>query len=365
MLQIRRLKTKHDPKIKGGIMEKKLWVAAWLLFLGHACVAWGGPILDTVSKVPSNLATPLGLQSGTVQKLTGIICYDVRSGNPQDCGFDISITGLHQPETTAENNGGHTHDFADHDVGLLSAVVPFTTVPTPFLQGQTNFDTVIVSHRIPEVSGKIDTLLNLRVPPGWVTVSPESCTGDRTSWCFFTTIDVGLPNDVRLPRFMSLPDGPPFYRKARNPDLAHEDAVAFSGTADAIFYLIAIAEKYNELSTKVLGINDMSLVRGGLFDWKASRELAKQFNFTPIIFKKPHDFHRVGATADINKDNGDCTQNFDLYIAVNAIMPSDLVSFFPPRDFPSAGRFLCETTNQNSIHIDLDVAPPPPPSPFQ
>jgi len=37
-------------------------------------------------KFPSDLATPLGPQSNTVQKLTGIACYDARSGTLHDCG---------------------------------------------------------------------------------------------------------------------------------------------------------------------------------------------------------------------------------------------------------------------------------------
>lgn len=316
------------------------------LLLGVSELAYGGPILETVSKVPSNLITPLGPQSGTVQKLTSIACYDAGSGNLQDCGFDFTITGLTQPASDVANNGGHTHDLSTHPVGVLSIIAPILAGPSRSLAGQTSFDVFVVSHTIPEVSGKIDTVLNLRVPPGWHTVSPESCDGGGTSWCFNTTIDVGVSG------LTNLPDGNPLYTKVRGGSPQHTDAVAYSGTADAVFYLTAIAELYNQLSNSVLSVNDMSLVKGGLFDIKN--------NYTV-----PHRTHRTGQSADINKTQGDCVQNFDLLMAVNFIMPAEGISFFDQRQFPSAGRFLCETTNQNDIHIDFDVVPPPPPSPFQ
>ena len=94
------------------------------------------------------------------------------------------------------------------------------------------------------------------MPPGWHTVSPESCDATKTSWCFKTTIDVGVSG------LTSLPGGVPSYKKVRNPDKAHTDAVAFFGTPDAIFYLGAIAELYNRLSNNVLSVNDMSLIKG-------------------------------------------------------------------------------------------------------
>ncbi|MGH7948170.1 MAG: hypothetical protein ACREQF_02975, partial [Candidatus Binataceae bacterium] len=68
--------------------------AVLTIALVHAGPAWSGEIRETVSKFPSNLATPLGPQSNTVRKLTGIACYDFSSGSLQDCGFDMTIRGL-------------------------------------------------------------------------------------------------------------------------------------------------------------------------------------------------------------------------------------------------------------------------------
>jgi hypothetical protein len=184
------------------------------------------------------------------------------------------------------------------------------------------------------------------VPPGWRTVSPESCDGGGTSWCFATTIDVGVPG------LTSLPDVSPFYVKVRGGAPQHQDAAAFFGTADTIFSLIEIADEYSDMTTRLLSVNDMSLPKGGLFDINSN-------------YATPHTWHRVGQSADINKPLGTtCRDNYDLKIAVNFVMPAEAGSFFAKRrGFPSAGRFLCESNG--NIHIDFDVVPPPPPSPFQ
>jgi len=204
-------------------MNTRSLAAVLTIVLVHAGPAWSGEIRETVSKFPSDLETPLGPQSNVVQKLTSIACYDVGSGNLQDCGFDMTIMGLTPQASDVANNGGHNHTFAAHPVGNLSIVDPIIAGPSRSLAGQTAFDVFIISHEIPEVGGKIDTLLNLRVPPGGRTVSPESCDGGRTSWCFVTTIDVGVPG------LMSLPDGSPFYIKVRGGSPAHRDGSPISG----------------------------------------------------------------------------------------------------------------------------------------
>ena len=325
-------------------MKRKTCARLFAALLIAPGLAWAGPIFETASKVPSKLATPLGPQSGdTVQKLTSIACYDVSSGNLQDCGFDFTITGLHPPVADGANNGGHTHGGA-RPLGDLQIIAPITSGRSTSLAGQTAFDVFVVSHSIPEVSGKIDTVLNLRVHPGSHTVSPESCDATQTSWCFFTTIDVGVSG------LTNLPDGSPFYVKLRGGAPQHQDEVAYFGTSDAISNLTAIAEIYNDLSNNLLSVNDMSLPKGGLFDINSD-------------YATPHIWHRVGQSADINTTQGGCRVNYDLQIAVALVMPAEAGSFFAKRQFPSSGRFLCEANG--NIHLDFDVVPPPPPSPFQ
>jgi hypothetical protein len=75
-------------------MSTRSLAAVLTIGLVHAGPAWSGEIRETVSKFPSNLRTPVGPQSNTVQKFTGIACYDARNGTLQDCGFDMTVVGL-------------------------------------------------------------------------------------------------------------------------------------------------------------------------------------------------------------------------------------------------------------------------------
>lgn len=275
---------------------------------------------------------------------TRIACYDFRSGTLQDCGFDMRIRGLTPEASDVANNGGHNHNPDTHPAGKLRIVKPILAGPSNFLEGQTAFSIFHISHEMPEVSGKIDTLLNLRVPPGWHTVSPESCDASRTSWCFVTTIDIGVPG------LMSLPNGSPFYVKARGGAPNHEDAAAFFGTADAISNLTKIADQFSDMTDGLLSVNDMSLPKGGLFDIFSN-------------YAQPHTTHRTGQSADINQAvHGNCRVAYDVKLAVNFVMPAEAGSFFAKRQFPSSGRFLCKANG--NIHIDFDVVLPPL-SPFQ
>jgi hypothetical protein len=326
-------------------MNAKSIAAVLAIALVHAAPVWGDDeILETVSVLPSNMPTPLGPRTNVVRKRTYIACYDISTGTLNDCSFDMTIRGLTPQATDPVNNGGHNHDFDTHPVGSLSIVSPFVTGPSRSQAGQTLSNVFSVSHEMPIVSGKIDVRLNLRVPPGWRTVFPRSCDATQTSWCFLTTIDVGVPD------LTSLPDGSPFYVKIRRGAPNHEDSAAYFGTADAISNLSAIAETYSDMTTLLLSVNDMSLPRGGVFDHRST-------------FNPPHVWHRTGQSADINKPAGqDCRNAYDIKVAVMFVMPPEAGSFFATRrGFPSAGRFLCETANDNNIHIDFDVVPPPSP----
>jgi hypothetical protein len=313
---------------------KTILLCALAVLCTQTGLAWGAPILATASTIPSDLNTPL-TTPGKVNMYTNIACTDASTGNFVSCGYDFSITGLKQPDTDPANNGVHTHAGA-HPVGTLKEIWPVPGNPVTSLNGYTQNTQVVISHQIPDVSGKIETVLNLRVPPGWHTVYPESCNGDGTSWCFNTTVDVGL-------NLTPLPDAPGLYTKARKQNataLAHTDAVAFYGTDSALRNLTSIADWYNWLTLRTLSINDMSLIKGGLFDVYA--------NYSP-----PHHDHRTGESADINKDNGDCTKNKALLLAVLIAMPPEPYTFYANRKLPSFGHFLCETSNSNNIHIDL------------
>lgn len=327
-------------------MSKLYWVQAvfWVTALASfAGTSWGGAILSTTESSPSNLKTALGPQTKKeVLKKTSIACYDARDGSPLDCAFVMKINGLTQPETSVENNGGHSHT-SGRDLGELR----FGGAADALVNGQTANARVVVEQRVPEVGGKIETQLDLFVPPGFSTVFPESFDASRTFWRFITTLAVGVPGLTVLP---DMPAGS--YRKLRRVnDTDHTNAVAFFGTGDTRIFLTAIADTYQLLTIRPerpaglkLSVNDMSLPAGGYFDlltnWRGDER---------------HAFHRTGNSADINKDNGDCRQNKDLKAAVGMTMP--ITSRSPLARRPPPARFLCERSGD--IHLDFDQIAPP------
>ena len=288
------------------------------------------------------MKTPLDPNPGKVNVYTYTGCVNVANGNFIDCRYDFRITSLKLPNADVPNNGGHLHDYASHPLGTLKVIWPPSSGnPSNFLNGQSQNSYVYFAHEIPDASGKIETELNLRVPLGWHTVFLESCDASNTYWCFKTTVDVGL-------NLSPMPDTPSLYLKHRgDTDLNHTDAVSFYGTDSAIRNLYKIAGWYNWLTDKrfKLNINDISLIRGGVFDIKGK-------------YKNPHNTHRTGESADINKDvlNGvklECTKNKLLSAAVFLVIRPEAGTVFAGRKFPSWGHFLCETGNHNNIHIDL------------
>lgn len=315
---------------------KTILLCALAVLCNQTGLAWGGPILATASTIPSDLNTPL-TTPGKVNMYTTIGCTDAYTGNFVNCGYDFSITRLKQPDTDPANNGGHTHAGV-HPLGTLKEIWPIAGNPATSLNGYTQNTQVVISHQIPDVSGKIETVLNLRLPPGWHTVYPEPCDTSFTYWCYNTTIDVGL-------NLKPLPDAPGLYTKHRNPDTAHTDAVAFYGTDSALRNLNGIADWYNWLTLRTLSINDMSLIRGGMFDLGLNYVIDKNHG---------HHDHRTGESVDINKDNGDCTKNKALLLAVLFVIPPEPYTYYANRKLPSFGHFLCETGKKlNNIHIDL------------
>ena len=183
---------------------------------------------------------------------------------------------------------------------------------------------------MPEVSGKIDTILNLYVPPGWHTVSLESCDTSFTYWCFNTTVDVGVVTDLLPLADPQTYPGLPYIRVRNNPTTdPHPNSVAFYGTINTLFFLNNIAISYQDAGY-LLSVNDMSLPRGGKFDIKGDYKLVGK--------KSGHKYHRTGTSADINKDdNGDCLLNDQLRRAVDQEMPIKAGS-------PFAVRYSCKNT---------------------
>ena len=252
-------------------------------------------------------------------------CVAVNTGRYLDCAVSQEITGLVDPATDAANNGGHTHDYATHPVGTLSFLP--STAKSRIVNGSTKNSIGIIEHELPNVSSRILVKSSMTVPPGWFCVSPSY---DAVTWRYEDTVDVGVDGLEYLP---ASSDGA--YTMVRGPDTMHTDANAVFGTLAAHARLAEIATAYLDEAGRILSVNDMSLRRGGLFD--------KDGTWAP-----PHNKHRIGESADINRSGIDCQKDQELRDAVNWIVtyPAN-----PSAKLRAHSTLLCESGGRK--HIDF------------
>ncbi len=358
-----------------------LWVTA-LTGLGGTCASWGQPFGLAelrASTPPSDLRTVLGRASRYEHVFDTVIgCYDARTtGVLIDCRFAMRINDLVEPIDSVENHGGHTHGPSyptggpPRDLGELR----FGGASGSQVNGQTANTVVRVKQRVPQVSGRIDTRLNVFSPPGWHTVSPpKACDATETFWCFILKLDVTVPELTSLPasKCSTAPPQAPIC-KSRNPDDNHTDEVVFYGDGNTLLFLGYVGESYRRLTItsqnptgRRVSVNDMSLIAGGYFDhlrreWRAPEQ-------PPPKPSASHFYHRIGTSADINKTDGDCTKNKTLRAVVDLLMPVESRSPIARRaNAPGfeRSRFLCELENNKNIHIDFDqIVPILPQGPF-
>lgn len=295
----------------GEDMKKK--IIKGLIIMGLAWVfminpVWGteyGYIHKTVIPIsPSNLKPDKPI---TWWLLIG--CYDSWNGRYINCEFNHKVIGLKEPyigtcEECIENNGGHCHNYDSH---------PLSDPPERELEysgiyknrdklwidgGQTGDSLAVIGHRMPQVAGKIVTETTVNLLGGWYCIT--GCY-TRTSFKDEDTLDVGVSGLERL----SDPTPDEHYFKLRGGTDTHPEG--HWGTESTIKKLKEIAEEYYG-SDKILSVNDISLPKGGLFDYKDTWE-------------PPHKSHRTGTDADINKLalGIPCNKNKKLRLAVEEV----------------------------------------------
>lgn len=307
------------------------------LFCSIAGTSSGAPFNQSLEVLPANLKTPVKQRTSAVGKfysMTAVACFSIYDGGFLDCRVEMNILGLKEAAQDVENNGGHNHNFDTHPLGKLK----WDSQTGKSITGQTGGKWMYITHYLPEVSGVIKTQLDMYPPPGWYCVA--GCLDNtRSGWRWITSLNIGVPELNQLPASDA-------YVKARGNDTVHRNDDAFAGTAGAIEGLTKIAAKYKKLNGSNLSINDMSLPKGGLFDWKAK--------IGSNIWQSPHSYHRTGDSADINKTQGDCIKNKNLLDTVDKVFPLPENSVFNQRT-PYKSRLLCEIKNDNAIHIDFDA----------
>jgi len=142
-----------------------------------------------------------------------------------------------------------------------------------------------------------------------------------------------------------LADLPFFYDKARTQNVSadtHKDSVAFSATLQTRMALTAIGRAYKNDTGSNISYNDISLPKGGLFDWLAVHPLGG----TDKPWATPHSSHRRGTDVDVNKPGGaPCTQNTSVQKAVDSILVGT---------GSNKTALVCETSNFGNYHIIVD-----------
>jgi hypothetical protein len=255
-------------------------------------------------------------------------CYLINTSVPLNCSFDFTIVGVrpggcpdpNNPfEENACNNGGHFDAFHTATRPKGSVEFPQGNVDPDriFVEGQTlspTSDRAKILYRVPQVSGVYDVESRMTVPRGFFCVNTELWPCNTpTSWFVKGETNVGVP------LLRQLPDPGPndAYDKGRNPadpELpAHPETVAYAGTPFTLLELPFLAKDFFDLSGGLrIGVNDMSLPLGGVFD------------IIPTNWVADHIEHRDGTDVDINRpvdpvtgNRIDCEQNFALRFAVD------------------------------------------------
>jgi len=320
--------------------------------------AWGVNE-KSATAFPSKLPSDINPASAEHKLFLG--CINGATGEFLDCPFTVDIPSPPpsceapscQPENAPENNGGHTHGDTKNanarPLGQLAYNGPKGEQP---VSGNTGNRWAIVTHYLPEFSGKILTRVDLKVPLptlGWIWRCEDGyggwrCLDDKTWRILVTT-------DVRVPRLESLPDGAAApYIKERGGAANHKNADAYYGLPVANSALTQMAKLFKKSSGEPLSINDMSLPKGGKFDVDGS-------------WSGAHGEHRIGLSADINrriKADGKkmpCLDNRELQEAVDSVIPATgpraLVN--PNAKGRTLSRLYCEPTTYQ--HIDFDGIP--------
>lgn len=182
---------------------------------------------------------------------TEILVYRRISLGEFVCEYEAEVI----PDYTS---GGHPRHSGERPRGTLSAY-SFSLAPPQ--------DTYTLTYTAPELSGSEEIVIHSILP------------GGTTRRAGSTTISVAVPN------LEPLSEGSTYRLTGQTP--MHEDN--HYAIKDVIKNIKAIAQDFYEGFQATLGINDMSLPGGGLFDIYG--------NWAP-----PHNLHRIGKSADVDRN---------------------------------------------------------------
>lgn len=301
----------------------------------------------------------------------GWLCYDGSSGRLQDdCPVTFKLSkriggpgvldtctpdanGAIEPLTCG--NGGHTHGEDDRPVIFEGTEVRYF--------GDQNDDPLEVdafspisiflagfSWTVPQAGGYYTFDSSMTAPLGSFFIS----FAGGVLFLDETIEAIGLVNVTHArDSLRQLPDAPDLYIKKRfgppgfpdDPDLGHTDSVAYAATAGTRLVLPLIAIEFTVLTMgDKLEYNDISLPKGGVFDFRAK---------TPALggasrWNQPHKTHREGQDTDVNRPGGptepNCRINKTVEQAVDKLLAENT------NVTPARSALYCE--DSGNFHID-------------
>jgi len=266
-------------------------------------------------------------------------CYDAYTGELLTCKFTHKFLGMLEPQNNAENNGGHFH-YNNRPLTLLDLPLEylFDQDDTPYnVAGETVLPPLInaaIINHLSAIAGNSfsDSILN--TAPGWICVG--RCW-THTSTRYQVTNNVGYHDLIRMP----VPGADDHYVLVCGADTNHIDEYAFYGKEHTTSTLSDIADLYFEINARILSINDISLLKGGVFDTREN-------------WVNPHQTHQSGTDADINRTSSgvavNCRNDFDLLLAVDMNLDGIQRADTSTHGFVTA--LYCEAGGRK--HIDFD-----------
>jgi len=312
------------------------------------------------------------------------LCTDAFTGQLLDCGYSVEIVKV-LDSTSAPNgaNGGHIAEkhlavrplIEPKDGTLIfsgsspsSGIISNSPGTPPKMTGRTGHSVAVVLYSVPQASGDLLAELFVVSPPGYLCEDP-GCFDQvpfrfgLNRMKFLTTIRVGIP--IPAPLCLFCPPSPGVFEELiQTPDTpfvltgaAPPHPGNHFGAATALSLITRIAQAYREINPDLgkLGINDISLIRGGVYD------LSTQW-FADNTSGNGHWGHRTGTEVDIDRhdsnNNTTACESIDggndrVEWAVLAIIPEDLVPTAPQGTIPLAARsaYRCEPGGRNHVYL--------------
>jgi len=240
-------------------------------------------------------------EAGPINFTYMLRCYDGDTGGLLDCPFTLKVLGLKNPSDSAENNGGHNHDFASHPIIFpADGALEYRGdkyAPNPGIVDSTRNEIAVVTYPMPEVAGRVLVETFVFTPVGWFCV--DSCFTSH-SWKDLDALDVRVPVDL-----VELPPASFYVRCGSSSNCFGDSPGSDSrhprphfGRLELIGKVIGLAAMYRSRfsagpNAERLRILDISLERGGLFDTTIPTN--------PPPWTPTHTVHRHGVSVDISR----------------------------------------------------------------